>query len=159
MKGSETKKQWFAPTVVFNAASPSKEYEGLIPPIRALDGKISRAERYGFYRICQSVKQLLALCSGLMVSFVKIVSTPFKTFKMAKSSNSGNQHVVPRGNQWAVTGAGNSRATVIVSSQQQAISIAKPIAQNQGGDVVIHGSNGQIRERNSYGNDPFPPKG
>jgi hypothetical protein len=78
---------------------------------------------------------------------------------MAKSSNNGNQHVVPRGNQWAVTGAGNSRATAIVSTQQQAISIAKPIAQNQGGDVVIHGRNGQIRERNSYGNDPFPPKG
>ena len=79
--------------------------------------------------------------------------------KMAKNTNRGNQHVTRRGNQWAVTGAGNSRATAIVPTQQQAISIAKPIAQNQSGDVVIHGRNGQIRERNSYGNDPFPPKG
>jgi uncharacterized protein YdaT len=78
---------------------------------------------------------------------------------MAKSKNSGNQHVVPRGNEWAVRGAGNSRASVIVQTQQEAINLAKPIAQNQGGDVVIHGRNGQIRERNSYGNDPLPPKG
>ncbi len=73
--------------------------------------------------------------------------------------NKGNQHVVPRNDQWAVVGAGNSRATVVVSTQQQAINIAKPIATNQGGDVVIHNTHGRIRERNSYGNDPFPPKG
>lgn len=78
---------------------------------------------------------------------------------MAKNTNSGNQHVVPRGNQWAVTGAGNSRATAIVPTQREAINIAKPIAENQGGDVVIHVRNIQIRERNSYGNDSFPPKG
>lgn len=29
-----------------------------------------------------------------------------------------NQHVVPRANEWAVHGAGNSRATRIVSTQQ-----------------------------------------
>ena len=78
---------------------------------------------------------------------------------MTKVSRNGNQHVVPRGNQWAVTGEGNSRATAIVPTQREAINIAKPIAQNQGGNVMIHGRNGQIREHNSYGNDPFPPKG
>lgn len=78
---------------------------------------------------------------------------------MAKKPNSGNQHIVPRRNGWAVVGAGNSRATTITPTQQEAINAAKPIAQNQGGDVVIHGRDGQIRARNSYGNDPFPPKG
>lgn len=78
---------------------------------------------------------------------------------MAKNSNRGNQHVTPRDNGWAITGAGNSRATAIVPTQQEAIRIAKPIAQNQGGDVVIHGRDNLIRERNSYGNDPHPPKG
>jgi hypothetical protein len=29
---------------------------------------------------------------------------------------------------------------------------------NQGSELLIHGQNGQIRERNSYGNDPHPPK-
>lgn len=78
---------------------------------------------------------------------------------MENKPKRGNQHVVPKGNQWAVTGEGNSRATAIVPTQREAINIAKPIAQNQGGNVMIHGRNGQIREHNSYGNDPFPPKG
>ena len=78
---------------------------------------------------------------------------------MARNTDSGNQHVVPRGSQWAVVGEGNSRATAVVPTQREAINIAKPISQNQGGDVIIHGRNNQIRERNSYGNDPFPPKG
>lgn len=73
---------------------------------------------------------------------------------------SNNQHVTPRpdGN-WQVKGAGNSRATAVTSTQKQAIEIAKSIAINKESEVVIHGKNGQIREKNSYGNDPFPPRG
>jgi hypothetical protein len=89
----------------------------------------------------------------------EIFQVGFKSYIMGKNSNSGNQHITPRGNQWAVQGAGNNRATAIVNTQREAINIAKPIAINQGGDVVIHGRNSRIRERNSYGNDPFPPKG
>jgi len=70
-----------------------------------------------------------------------------------------NQHVVPRGDGWAVQGAGNSRATAIHDTQQQAIDQARNIAQNQGSELLVHGRNGQIRARDSYGNDPFPPKG
>jgi hypothetical protein len=33
------------------------------------------------------------------------------------------------------------------------------IAQNQQSELLIHGENGRIREKNSYGNDPYPPKG
>lgn len=70
-----------------------------------------------------------------------------------------NQHVVPRGNDWAVQGAGNGKATRIVSTQAEAIKIAKEIAINQKSEMLIHRSNGQIRERNTYGKDNFPPKG
>jgi uncharacterized protein YdaT len=72
---------------------------------------------------------------------------------------SKNQHVVPHDNQWAVKGEGNSKATAVYSTQNEAIERAKEIAQNQQSELLIHGRNGQIRERNSYGNDPFPPKG
>lgn len=67
------------------------------------------------------------------------------------------QHVVPHGHDWAVKGAGNSKATIVVETQKQAIEVAKEIAKNQESELFIHGKNGQIRERNSYGNDPFPP--
>lgn len=70
-----------------------------------------------------------------------------------------NQHVVPSGKDWAVKGAGNSKATRIVETQKEASKIAREIAKNQGSEMFIHGRNGQIRERNTYGKDPFPPKG
>ncbi|WP_291117675.1 DUF2188 domain-containing protein [Flavobacterium sp. UBA6135] len=70
-----------------------------------------------------------------------------------------NQHVVPKGDDWAVRGAGNEKVTKIVSTQKEAIKIARDIAINQGSEMFIHGENGQIRERNTYGKDNFPPKG
>lgn len=70
-----------------------------------------------------------------------------------------NQHVVPHANGWAVRGAGNSRVTSVHQTQREANVQARDIAQNQSSEVLIHGRNGRIRERDSYGNDPFPPKG
>ena len=70
-----------------------------------------------------------------------------------------NQHVVPRGDDWAVRGAGNSRATSIHDTQAEAVERAREIARNQQSELLIHGRDGRIRERDSHGNDPFPPKG
>lgn len=69
-----------------------------------------------------------------------------------------NQHVVPHGDNWAVKGEGNIKATIITKTQQQAIEHAEGIARNQKSDTKIHGQNGRIRAGNSYGNDPHPPK-
>jgi len=69
-----------------------------------------------------------------------------------------NQHVVPHGDNWAVKGAGNEKATKVVGTQKEAIEIAREIAINQHSEVVIHGVNGRIRDKDSYGNDPNPPK-
>lgn len=71
-----------------------------------------------------------------------------------------NQHVTTHPNGgWQVKGSGNSRATARTNTQSDAISIAREIAINQQSEVVIHRPNGQIRDKNSYGSDPFPPKG
>ena len=69
------------------------------------------------------------------------------------------QHVIPRGNSWAVHGAGNPRDTSVHRKQSAAIDAARIIAQHQKTEVVIHGRDGRIREKNSYGNDPHPPRG
>ncbi len=71
-----------------------------------------------------------------------------------------NQHVTHRqdGN-WQVKGEGNNKATIITKTQKEAINYARNIAINQKSEVVIHRMNGKIRDKNSYGNDPFPPKG
>ena len=70
-----------------------------------------------------------------------------------------SQHVVPRGGKWAVRKAGAERVTRRFDTQQEAIKAARGLARNQGGEVFIHGRDGRIRERDSYGNDPFPPRG
>ena len=70
-----------------------------------------------------------------------------------------NQHVVPHEGGWAVRGAGNERATSVHETQAAAIEAARGIAQNQPSELLIHGRNGQIRERDSFGGDPFPPRG
>lgn len=70
-----------------------------------------------------------------------------------------NQHVTPRhGGGWQVKGAGNEKATKVTDTQKQAINVAIPIAKNHKSEVVIHGSNGRIRDKDSYGKDPNPPK-
>lgn len=70
-----------------------------------------------------------------------------------------NQHITPHPDGgWQVKGEGNTKATVITDTQQEAIDAGRSIAKNQQSELLIHGRNGQIRARDSYGNDPHPPK-
>ena len=70
-----------------------------------------------------------------------------------------NQHVVPYKDRWAVRGGGSQKVSSVHRTQKEAISSARNTAIRQRTEVVIHRPNGQIRDRNSYGNDPYPPRG
>ena len=70
-----------------------------------------------------------------------------------------NQHVVPHPRGWAVKSAGNSRATSVHGTQREAIAAAREIAIRRGSEMLVHGEDGRIRERNTYGKDLLPPKG
>ncbi len=71
-----------------------------------------------------------------------------------------NQHVTPHPDGgWQVIGEGNQRATARTSTQAEAIPIAREISRNQGSELVIHRPDGRIRDKNSHGHDPYPPKG
>ncbi|MEA3376096.1 MAG: DUF2188 domain-containing protein [Chloroflexota bacterium] len=59
---------------------------------------------------------------------------------------------------WAVRGEGNKRATQVTPTQRDAIDVARRITKNQRSEVVIHRPDGTIRDRDSYGRDPCPPK-
>ncbi len=69
-----------------------------------------------------------------------------------------NQHVVPHKDGWAVRGEGNTKVTKVTPTQKDAIDIARQIAKNQQTEVVIHKRDGTIRDKDSYGADPNPPK-
>ncbi len=76
-----------------------------------------------------------------------------------KNKISNNQHVVPRSNGWAVRRTGSIRDTKVFGTQSAAAKYATQIAKNNKSEIFIHGKTGRIRERNSFGNDPYPPKG
>lgn len=70
-----------------------------------------------------------------------------------------NQWVSPRDDgKWAVHGEGNQRDTALYNTQKEAISHARSIAINQKSEVIVQRPNGQIRSKDSYGNDPCPPR-
>lgn len=68
-------------------------------------------------------------------------------------------HVVKHGTGWAAKQDNAQRASAVASTQRRAFERAREIAKNQGEEVSIHNKTGQIREKHSYGNDPYPPKG
>lgn len=73
--------------------------------------------------------------------------------------NPKNVHVVPNkaDNNWRVTSEGAKRAAGAFDNKNQAINLAKGIAQNKHGEMFIHNQDGKISNRNTYGHDPLPP--
>lgn len=69
------------------------------------------------------------------------------------------QHIVRHSDGWAVKKSGSSRATKVFDTQSEAFSFGREVAINQSTELFLHGRNGQIRERNSYGNDPRSSRG
>lgn len=70
-----------------------------------------------------------------------------------------NVHIVPHNNGWAVKIEGNDRATSVHPTQREAEQAGRDRARRDHVEILIHGENGRIRERDSYGHDPYPPRG
>jgi len=70
-----------------------------------------------------------------------------------------NQHVVSLGNRWAVKEEGAGEPFAVFKTQSEAWEKAKSIARKERTEAFLHGRDGQIRERNTYGHDPTRHKG
>ncbi len=68
-------------------------------------------------------------------------------------------HVTKTDSGWQAKKEGASRASKVTDTQAEAQAVATRIAKREGTEVFIHGRDGKIRERNTHGNDPYPPKG
>ncbi|MEO6231617.1 MAG: DUF2188 domain-containing protein [Ferruginibacter sp.] len=73
---------------------------------------------------------------------------------MAKKSN----HVVPSQSGWAVKKSGSERASKTFGTKEKAIDYGRKLSRNEKTELYIHKQNGMIQDKNSYGNDPNPPK-
>ncbi len=73
--------------------------------------------------------------------------------------NKKGKHVVPRQDGgWAVKTTGASRASKVFEKKDDAVKYARDSAKKVHGELYVHGKDGTIKERRSYGNDPCPPK-
>lgn len=67
-------------------------------------------------------------------------------------------HVVPHKDGWATRTEGAGRAGSLHDTQREAIDRARGQAQRERVEVVIHRPDGRIRDSDSYGKDPMPPR-
>lgn len=69
-------------------------------------------------------------------------------------------HVTPRQEGgWSVQRSGASRASSVHDTQAAAAAEGRRLARQDKVEFNLHGRDGQVREKDSYGNDPHPPKG
>lgn len=60
---------------------------------------------------------------------------------------------------WESKREGAERASKVSDTQAEAWKYSKDHARSEGGEAFLKNREGKIRERNTYGKDPFPPKG
>ena len=71
-----------------------------------------------------------------------------------------NYHTQPRPDkQWESKREGSKRASKVENTQAEAWEHSKQQARKHGGEAFLKSRSGKIRERNTYGKDPYPPKG
>jgi hypothetical protein len=70
-----------------------------------------------------------------------------------------NVHITPDGDGgWQSIRAGADRAGSLHDTQAEAIEAGRETAQREEVELVIHGRDGRIRDKDSFGNDPCPPR-
>lgn len=68
-------------------------------------------------------------------------------------------HTVPHGDGWANRREGASRVSQTFGTKAEAQAAGRQTAKRDRTEHIIHNKDGQIGRRNSYGNDPYPPRG
>ncbi len=69
-------------------------------------------------------------------------------------------HVTPRPDgDWNVIRDGAERPSSVHDTQAEAEARGRGLARGDEVEFFLHGRDGRIRERDSYGNDPHPPRG
>lgn len=69
-----------------------------------------------------------------------------------------NMHTVPTDEGWANRREGAERASSLHATKAEAQAAGREMAKKDGVEHLIHKKDGTIGERNSYGNDPYPPE-
>ena len=68
-----------------------------------------------------------------------------------------NVHTVHNSKGWTNRYENSSRTLGYYSTKAEAQAVGREKAMKNGIEHIIHGLDGKIQNKNSYGNDPFPP--
>ncbi|MEU5884120.1 DUF2188 domain-containing protein [Spirillospora sp. NPDC047279] len=74
----------------------------------------------------------------------------------------GDRHVLPHARGWQIAKSDKAQASEVHETQEEAIGRAREIIHNDGGgELVIHGEDGKIRDKRTIApaTDPYPPRG
>lgn len=66
--------------------------------------------------------------------------------------------VTPHQDGWAVKREGATRAGSVHDTKKEAMQVGRERAKRAGVELVEQGKTGQIRDSDSYGRDPNPPR-
>lgn len=69
-----------------------------------------------------------------------------------------NVHVVPSEGGWDVRVDGRGGIKHF-QTQNEAVQAGRKLARTNRSEHIVHGRDGRIRQRDSYGRDPFPLRG
>lgn len=69
-------------------------------------------------------------------------------------------HVVPNPSRggWDVKRNNAQRASIHTETKAEAVIAGREMSQRAGSELVIHGKDGRIQQKDSHGNDPCPPR-
>lgn len=67
-------------------------------------------------------------------------------------------HVLPKSGGWVVRKSGEGRLTQQFPSERAALEFARSVGKRQRAQLIIHGRDGRIKQVDSYGPDPSPPR-
>ena len=121
-----------ATAVQLTAADAAPSLDGMVKPTYTAEGDLIRPEGYPG-----------VAAGGVAATNTVLPSSPVDTGVRPVAARS--QHVVPRGDKWAVRKAGAERVTRRFNTQKEAIEAARGIARNRGGEVFIHGRDGRVQ--------------
>jgi hypothetical protein len=71
----------------------------------------------------------------------------------------GDVHVVPSEQGWKVEVEGGGRPRSTHATQAEAARAARDLARKNKSELLIHGKDGRVRDRSTYGQDPRRTKG
>ena len=94
-----------------------------------------------------------------MAAAGELSSAPSPIQAKQTRSDLPSYHVVPsKEGRWVVKRSGTTRPSGVFESQSEAISRARDLAKSKNSELVVHGKDGRIRDRMTYGSDPVGSK-